>query len=192
MSRENLVVRGWTRGWVRLRSAAQQSHTWLPAMPQTSSMNTGILHCQWFISLASGWFIIILPSPHPETPSFYFFWAKAVLVNAPRTPANSWIKSTGWQLACFVGDRAALALSASAVMCLPAASVVGRCENITATPTPASPFSRYPVVSELRSFMLSLKNIYCPNVMFLCHCRWELVQLKGEQQMYGLQFSLFP
>lgn len=81
-----------------------------------ASMNTGVLHCQWFISLASEWSIIILPSPHPETPSFYFFWAKAVLVNALKTPANSWIKSTGWQLACFVGDRAALALSASAVM----------------------------------------------------------------------------
>lgn len=161
-------------------------------MPQTSSVNMGILHCQWFISLASEWSIIILPSPHPETPSFYFFWAKAVFINAPETPASSWIKSTGWQLACFVGDRAALALSASTVMSLPAPSVVGRCESITGTTTPAPQFSRCPVVSELRSFMLFLKNIYCPNVRFLCHCSWEPVQLKGEQQMYALQFAWLP
>lgn len=174
MFRENLVMRRWTRGWVRCWSTAQQSHAQLPVLPQTSSTNTGMLRCRWFISLASEWSVIILPFPHPEVPSPFFFWAKAVFRNAPPKPASSWIKSAGWQLARFVGDTAALALSAGAVMCLPAASVVGRCESITATTAPAPPVRGYPAVSELRSLMLFLeKKKCCPNVRFWCHYSWE-------------------
>lgn len=54
---------------------------------------------------------------------------------------------TGWQLGCFVEDTV-LALSASAEMCLPVASVMWGCESILCTVTPVPLANGYPAVSE--------------------------------------------
>lgn len=170
---------------------AQQSQAQLLVFPQTST-NTGILHCWWFISPASEQSVIILPFPHPEAPSPFFFWAKAVFRNTPPKPANSWIKSAGWQLAGFAGDTVVLAVSAGAGLCCQQ-PVLWEGVRASRPPPLLSTSSRVPCGfwAETPYAFLGEKKKNCPNIRFWCHYSWEQGQLKGERKMYALRFAGF-